>query len=342
MNRGRAAIWKFGVFAVVMTLLTACLVLVFGQYRGGAANDYSAVFKDASSLRPGDSVRVSGIRVGTVTAVDLRPAKDVVVTFDADRTVVLTTGTTAAVRYLNLVGDRYLELADGPGDTAIVPPGGQLPAERTSAALDLDLLLGGLKPVIQGLNPSDVNALSASLIQIMQGQGGTVESLFAQTSTFTNALADNGEVIQRLIDNLDVAIATLAKDGDKFSATIDGLERLITGLSKDREPVGVAIDSLSRGTASIVDLMSEARQPLAETVDQLNRLAPNLDVKKDRLDTALKKAPENYRKLVRLGAYGSFINYYICQIAIRVSDLDNKTAEFQVFDQQGGRCAETA
>lgn len=342
MNRHSGAVWKFAAFTVVMTVLTACLVMVFGQYRGGSTNEYTAVFTDASSLRPGDSVRVSGIRIGTVTAVDLRPQKDVAVTFDADRDIVLTTGTTAAVRYLNLVGDRYLELTDGPGDTAIMQPGSEIPAERTAPALDLDLLLGGLKPVIQGLDPSDVNALSASLIQIMQGQGGTVESLFSQASTFTNALADNGQTVQSLIDNLNVAMATLANDGDEFSATIDGLERFITGLSHDREPIGVAVDSLSSGTASLVDLMSEARQPLADTIDQLNRLAPNLDIKKDRLDTALKKAPENYRKLVRLGAYGSFINYYICSIAVRVSDLDNKTAEFQVFHQQGGRCAETA
>lgn len=342
MNRDRGALWKFGVFTAVMALLTACLVMVFGQYRGGSANEYTAVFADVSSLLPGDSVRVSGIRVGTVKSVNLRPAKDVEVTFDADHSIVLTTGTTASVRYLNLVGDRYLELTDGPGETRIVEPGGRIPADRTVPALDLDLLLGGLKPVIQGLNPQDVNALSASLIHIMQGQGGTVESLFAQTSAFTNTLADNGAVIQSLIENLNVAMATLAKDGDKFSATIDGLERLVSGLSADREPVGAAINSLSTGTASLVDLMSEARQPLAETIDQLNRLAPNLDVKKDRLDTALKKAPENYRKLVRLGAYGSFINYYICSIAVRVSDLDNRTAEFQVFHQQGGRCSETA
>jgi phospholipid/cholesterol/gamma-HCH transport system substrate-binding protein len=341
MSQSRRTVLKFGSFVITMSILTALLIVVFGQYRGGSTNDYTAVFKDASSLRAGDSVRVSGIRVGTVKDVELRPAKDVVITFDADRSVVLTTGTTAAVRYLNLVGDRYLELVDGPGQTKLMPPGAQIPAERTAPALDLDLLLGGLKPVIRGLNPQDVNALSASLIQIMQGQGGTVESLFSATSSFTNAMADNGELIQRLLDNLDIAMATLAKDGNRFSSTIDGLERLVTGLSRDREPIGTAIDSLSAGTASLADLLTEARPPLAETVDQLSRLAPNLDVKKDRIDTALKKAPDNYRKLVRLGAYGSFINYYICSLAVRVSDMDNKTAEFQVFHQQGGRCAET-
>ena len=47
--------------------------------------------------------------------------------FDADRDVVLTTGTKAAVRYLNLVGDRYLELLDGPGSTKVLPAGSQIP-----------------------------------------------------------------------------------------------------------------------------------------------------------------------------------------------------------------------
>ena len=118
------------------------------------------MFTDASGLEPGDTVRVAGIRVGTVNDVALQPDRKVMVDFDADRNVVLTTGTKAAVRYLNLVGDRYLELVDAPGSTRILPPGSQIPLERTEPALDLDLLLGGLKPVIQGLNPQDVNALT--------------------------------------------------------------------------------------------------------------------------------------------------------------------------------------
>ena len=128
------------------------------------------MFADASRLKTGQSVRVAGMRVGAVNSVRLQRDKTVLVTFDADPSVRLTTGTRAAVRYLNLVGDRYLELIDGPGDT-VLPPGSQIPKDRTQSALDLDLLLGGLKPVIRGLNPQDVNTLSASLIQVFQGQG---------------------------------------------------------------------------------------------------------------------------------------------------------------------------
>jgi phospholipid/cholesterol/gamma-HCH transport system substrate-binding protein len=256
--------------------------------------------------------------VGTVEEVSLQPDRKVLVKFDAGRDIVLTTGTTAQIRYLNLTGDRFLELADSPGSTKILPVGSQIPVDRTAPALDLDLLLGGLKPVIQGLNPQDVNALTSSLIQILQGQGGTLESLFSKTSSFSNSLADNSQVIEQLIDDLRTLLDTLSKDGDEFSGAIDRLERLVSGLSTDRDPIGEAITSLDNGTASLADLLGRARPPLAGTIDELSRLAP----------------------LARVGSYGAFFPYYICGITFRASDLEGRTVVFPWIKQETGRCAE--
>lgn len=331
---------KFAVFAAVMLALTGVLFAIFGQYRSDRTNAYSASFTDASNLKSGETVRFAGVRVGTVTAVELRPDKTVDVRFDVDRSLPLTGGTHAVIRYLNLVGDRFLDLVDGAGPATVLPPGARIPAANTAPALDLDLLLGGLRPVIQGLDPQDVNALSASLIEILQGQGDTVDSLLRRTSSFSNALADKNTTIQAVIDHLRGTLGTLAAEGGQFSTGIDRIQRLVSALAADRDPMGAAIDSLDAGTASLTDLLSSARPPLAGAVDQLNRLAPSLDVKKERIETALQKAPENYRKLIRIGSYGSFVNYYICAISVRVSDLQDRTAEFPAFRQEGGRCAE--
>jgi phospholipid/cholesterol/gamma-HCH transport system substrate-binding protein len=331
---------KFTTFAVVMAVLTAFLFVIFGQVRTGATKGYSAVFADASRLKAGNTVRVAGIRVGTVKDVSLQGDRTVLVKFDADRSVALTTGTKAEIRYLNLVGDRYLELVDSPGSTAILPAGAQIPKDRTAPALDLDLLLGGLKPVIQGLNPQDVNALSASLIQVLQGQGGTLDSLFAKSSSFTNSLADNNQVIEQLIDDLRTVLDTLSKDGDQFSGAIDRLDKLIHGLSDDRDPIGTAIESLDNGTASLADLLGEARSPLAGTVGQLNRLATLINADKDRVDDTLGRLPNIYRKLARVGSYGSFFPYYICGITFRASDLQGRTVIFPWIKTETGRCAE--
>ncbi|MDZ7886705.1 MAG: MCE family protein [Mycobacterium sp.] len=331
---------KFAVFAAVMALLTASLFFIFGQYRTGSTNSYGAVFDDVSHLKSGETVRFSGVRVGTVEAVTMQPDKSVLVSFSADRDVVMTDGTRAEVRYLNLVGDRFLELVDDPGSTRLLPPGTWIPLERTSPALDLDLLLGGLKPVVQGLNPEDINALTASLIEVIQGQGPTMESLLTNSSTFLQTMADRSATIQQLIDSLRSTLGTLSDQGADFTAAIDRLERFITGLAAEREPIGAAIEALNNGTASLTDLLGRARGPLAGTVDQLNRLAPALDGQKDLIDAALQKAPENYRKLIRIGSYGSFVNYYICSMAVRVSDLQSRTAVFPVFKQEQGRCVE--
>lgn len=338
---GKTAV-KFGIFGIVMALMTGVLFVIFGEYRSGSANSYSAVFTDASSLKSGDSVRVAGLRIGTVNDVALQPDNTVVVKFDADDDVRLTAGTTVKVRYLNLVGDRYLELVDEPGSAGIQSPGSRIGVDRTAPALDLDLLLGGLKPVIQGLNPQDVNALTGSLIQVLQGQSGDMESLFARASSFTNTLADNGSTVEQLIVNLNEVLNTVAKDGDKFSGAVDHLEKLISGLAADRGPIGDAITALDSGTASLADLLTDARPPLSGTVDQLTRLAPLLSNDDDlaRLDLALQKTPANYRKLVRLGSYGSWLNLYICGVSVRVTDLQGRTAHFPWVIQNTGRCAE--
>ena len=331
---------KFGAFAAVMLTMTASLFAIFGQYRDGDTADYSAVFTNASGLKSGDSVRVAGLRVGTVRSVRLRSDATVVVAFDTDTEVGLTTGTHASVRYLNLVGDRYLELDNAAGTSEPLARGAQIPRARTQPALDLDLLLGGLKPVIRGLDPKDVNVLTAALLDIFQGQGDTMDSLMRRTSSFTNTLADNSAAMDRLLDNLDKVTAALRDESGRFSDALDRVERFTTELAADRDRIGTAIESLSTGTASIAELLTDIRNPLRDTVSELNRLAPLIDEDKELLEVALQRAPENYRKLVRVGSYGGFINYYLCGLSVRVTDLQGRTAVFPWLKQPNGRCAE--
>jgi phospholipid/cholesterol/gamma-HCH transport system substrate-binding protein len=86
--------------------------------------------------------------------------------------------------------------------------------------------------------------------------------------------------------------------------------------------------------------LSNARRPLAGTVEQLSRVAPLLDEDKGRIDVALQKAPINYRKLVRLGTMGATIPYYLCGAWLRGTDLQGKTVVAPWFRSDAGRCAE--
>ena len=270
--------------------------------RTGSVNDYSAVFKDASRLETGDTVRVAGIRVGTVQEVSLEADRDVLVKFDAGKDIVLTDGTKAQIKYLNLVGDRYLELVDAPGSTKILPAGAQIPIDRTAPALDLDLLLGGLKPVIQGLNPQDVNALSAIAAADTAGPGRHHRIAVLQDVVVLECAGGqqpgDRATHRRPQDDVEDALRGRRPVRPRRSTSSN---ELVRGLSEDRDPIGEAITALDNGTASLSDLLGRARPPLDGTVDQVKRLAEYLDADKDRFDATIQQLPED---LPQAGAGG--------------------------------------
>ena len=329
-----------------MSVLTGFLFFIFGQYRTGSTNGYSAVFADASRLKSGDSVRVAGVRVGTVDDVALRRRQPVLVTFDADRDVV------ADHRHqgrgaLPQPGRRPLSSnwSTGPGSTRMLPAGAQIPMDRTAPALDLDLLLGGLKPVIQGLNPQDVNALTASLIQVFQGQGDTLRLAAVQdVVVHQRRWPTTSQVIEQLIDNLNAVVGTFAKDGDKFSGAIDRLQQLISRAGRRTATrSATAIDAT--GQRHRIDRRSADPGPAAAGAAPWTNSAGwhrcSTSDKDAASTVALQKAPENYRKLARLGVVRQLGSTSTsAALPIRVTDLQGRTAVFPWFKQEGGRCAE--
>ena len=147
---------RLGIFSLVLLIFTVMIIVVFGQMRFDRTNGYSAEFSNVSGLRAGQFVRASGVEIGKVSSVQLIDGgKRVRVDFNVDRSVPLYQSTTAQIRYLDLIGNRYLELKRGEGEGAdkVLPPGGFIPLSRTSPALDLDALIGGFKPLFRALDP---------------------------------------------------------------------------------------------------------------------------------------------------------------------------------------------
>ncbi len=111
---------KLGAFSLVLLVFTAIIIVVFGQVRFDRTTSYSAIFSNASGLRSGQFVRASGVEVGKVKDVELIDGgSKVKVNFDVDRSLELFDETTASIRYLNLIGDRYMELKRGESNRKI-------------------------------------------------------------------------------------------------------------------------------------------------------------------------------------------------------------------------------
>ena len=310
---------KVVIFTVVMLMVAAGLVVVFGQFRFAGGNTYHATFTEASRLKTGQDVRIAGVPVGSVKKIKLNPDNSVDVAFDVNDRYQLYTSTRAAVRYQNLVGDRYLEITSGPGELRKLPAGATIPRENTQPALDLDALLGGLRPVLKGLDGQKVNEISNAVIELLQGQGGALSNMLASTSSFAQNLAARDQLIGDVINNLNTVLATVDDKGAQFDASVDQLQQLIKGLSQNRDPIAGAIPPLASATNDLTELLEASRRPIQGVIENLRPFAQRMDDRKADINKVIEPLAENYLRLNALGAYGSFFNIYYCSIRIKIN-----------------------
>lgn len=331
---------KLVIFTLVMALVFAGLAIVFSQARFARENAYHATFTSSSGMLPGSKVRIAGVPVGSVTSVQVGKDYLAHVEFDVDHKYKVLTSTRATIRYENLVGDRYLELLEGPGSAQVMSEGGTIPKERTAPALDLDMLLGGFKPLLRGLDPGQVNDLTNALLQIFQGQGGTLVQLLNSGGSFAKTLGDRDALIGSVIDNLNTVLQTVDERGDQFATTLDELQRLVSGLAADRDPIGDAIPRIAGATGDLTALLAQARPDLRATIAQTGRVATLLDDGSDTIQGVLELLPETYKKLIRIGSYGSFLQMFVCGARMIFDGPDGKPMEmnFPGGQANSGRC----
>lgn len=332
---------KLGAFALVLLLFTAIIIVVFGQMRFDRTSGYSAIFTNTSGLRPGQFVRASGVEVGKVANIELiEGGSRVKVDFKVDRSLPLFEESTASVRYLNLIGDRYLELKRGDSDRRM-PSGGTIPVERTEPALDLDALIGGFRPLFRALDPEKVNNIAQSIITVFQGQGGTINDILDQTASLTTALADRDQAIGEVIRNLNTVLDTTVKHQEQFDETLVNFERLITGLKNRADPIATSVADISDAAGTVADLLAENRPLLQDTIGYLEATQQPLVDQKDQLNDILVRLPNALKIIGRAGGvYGDFFNFYACDVTLKLNGLQpgGPVRTVKVWGQPTGRC----
>ena len=338
----RSMVIKVSAFAVTMLLVAAALVVVFGDFRFGPESTYHATFTNVTRLKAGQKVRIAGVPVGSVQGIKLNPDNTIDVKFGVDQRYQLYSSTRALIRYENLVGDRFLEITSGPGELRKLPPGGTINSQHTQPALDLDALLGGLRPVLKGLDADKVNTVSSAVIQLLQGQGGALANVLSDTSAFSSALGQRDQLIGDVITNLNAALGTVDQKSAQFSASVDQLQQLISGLAKNKDSIAGAIPPLASTTTDLTELLQNSRRPLQGILENTRPLATELDDRKAEVDNDVEQLGEDYLRLSALGAYGSFFNIYFCSVTIKINGPAGSDILLPLggsVDPSKGRCA---
>ncbi|SFB30688.1 phospholipid/cholesterol/gamma-HCH transport system substrate-binding protein [Amycolatopsis marina] len=340
--RGLAApLAKLITFIVVTVVFTAVLGMSIANVSLSDANTYSARFVDATQVLEGDDVRIAGVRVGQVTGIDIVDRRQAEVEFEVDAGRELPAGVTAAIKFRNLVGQRYISLGRGSDETGgVLDPGSTIPLERTKPALDLTELFNGFKPLFRALSPEDVNKLSYQVIQVLQGEGGTVESLLSHTASLTSTIAQKDQVIGEVIDNLNSVLDTINARTPQLNDLIIRLQQLVSGLAEDRKPIGDAVESLGTLATTTSGLLAEAREPLKQDIEALGTLTKNLNDSEAIVEHFIQFMPEKVATLTRTADYGSWFNFYLCSASgsVQIPGLMSAPVDLPLAPATRERC----
>lgn len=344
ISTGPAAI-KFAIFTVVTLLATALLALTIGNITFQKTVSYKALFTDATNLNAGDEVRFAGVQVGSISGVKLVSGTEALVSFTAQKVVPMTTTTTATIRYRNLIGQRYLELGDltsastntspakrgavtqltaasEPSDGRALRPGETIPLALTAPALNLNALFNGFKPLLTALSPDDINQLSYELIKVLQGEGGTIDTLLSQVGDLSNSLANRDQLIGDVIDNLNAVLGPIDSRDQQLGKLVGNLQTFISGLSNDREQIGNSLSSINALAGTTADLLTKARPSLKVDVNQLEQLVGKLDTAdaKTYLNNFVRNTPAKLRNIAPAAGYASIFNEYLCAVSFVLPD----------------------
>jgi phospholipid/cholesterol/gamma-HCH transport system substrate-binding protein len=275
-----------------MAVLAAMLV---GAFRVGdlpligGGTEYRAAFRDASGLAEGNEVRVAGVKVGTVSAIELARAAGgayVRVRFRVDdRAVHLGRDTEATIRIKTVLGQKYLALA--PAGTGRLAPGGQIPLERTASPFDVMQAVTGLAGTLDQIDSKQLAAAFTVLSQTFADTPASVQASLTGLSRLSRTVADRDAELRDLLAHAHSVTAVLANRDDEFRKLVTDANLLLDEVSRRRDVIHSLLVTTNDLANQLSGLVADNRTQLEPALRQLRDVVALLQRNRANLEHTL-------------------------------------------------------
>ncbi|MEU5790472.1 MCE family protein [Micromonospora purpureochromogenes] len=300
--------------AVGLTLVVAALLGAFQLDRLAALTGraYQAAFHDASGLAAGSEVRVAGVRVGKVTAVELArdAAPYVRVRFRVDDdSVRLGTDTGATIRIKTVLGQKYLALAPaGPGR---LREGGQIPLARTAAPFDVVQAVTGLADTLDKVDTDQLAAAFTTLSQTFAETPGSVNASLIGLSRLSRTVADRDAELRALLARARDVTAVLATRDEEFRKLVADGEALLAEVSKRRDAIHKLLVGTDDLATQLSGLVTDNRARLAPALRKLREVVAILQRNRDDLERTIQRMGPFVTAFANVVGNGRWFDSYV-------------------------------
>lgn len=304
---------KTGFIGVVLAILVIALGLQPERLIQWATSlRYQALFSEAGGLAVGNDVTMSGIKVGSVSSIQLDNG-DALVGFTIDSRYAAGSETTAQIRTGTLLGERVLAL-ESAGSGAL-GANGVIPTSRTSSPYSLTDAIGDLTTNSAGTDTESLNqsldTLAETLDQVAPQLGPTFDGLSRLSLSLNNR---NGSLAELLKTASDVT-GIFSERSRQVNALILNANDLVAVLNERRYAITSLLANTSTVSRALTGIVADNEAELAPALERLNAVTAMLEKNRDNLNKMLPGAVKYYLTQGEIVANGAYYNALIPNIS---------------------------
>lgn len=318
------ALWiKLGVLTMVGLACLGALAIEIGQLDGPAgalADTYSvtARFDDATGLTNGDEIRLAGVRIGKVGAIDVDRG-EAVVRMNIDDRYDIPDGSRFELTWKNLLGQRFILLVppDGavPGGPAIAEDA-ELSASQTRSAADLSMLLNNTEPLLAQLDVPKLNRVTATLADAISGRESVLAQGITDAESLLSQLLTRRDAIDRSLVNLDTLIGGIAGRDEEIERFLIAFATTAETLGANAGELGLAVEQLDTLVSVADDVLQANADDLDAVIDQSIAILDTVVANADALEDGLNSLPYATAAITRVTAHGDWFQVYARGVGI--------------------------
>lgn len=299
---------KLVAFFAVCAVFTAYLAFTIGNiHLFEHTYKLSASFDDATGLLRDDNVKVAGVVVGKVDSVKIDQGK-AKVTFAVKDSVKVPSDSEAAIRWRNLIGQRYIYLY--PGTASTVLKGGDTVA-KTRSVVDVGELFNRLGPIVQAIDPHQVNTFLDAIVQALDGNTNKIRQSIDDLAVVAQSLGSRDQEIGRLIDNVNTVAGAINDRDAQIRQVLDNLVAISQTFSQNTDVLNTAVTELGDFSDNFGSLLANNQSQIDRIIGNLNTITDEVRVKLPVVDSILGGLDTAAKTLFNASRYGEWLNQVI-------------------------------
>jgi len=296
---------RIGLAVVLIAALVGGTYLVVDSTREITRTHVVGFFQNSNGLFVGDDVRIRGVNVGKIDAIEPQPTQ-VKITFWVDDTYKVPADANAVILSPTLVTARAIQLTPPYRSGQTLADNAVIPEARTAVPVEWDDLRGQLERLTKTLQPTEPGGVSTlgafinTTAENLRGQGPAIRDTIIKLSQALSALGDHSDDTFTSVKNLSTLVSAL-QDSTALIRQLNGNLASVTALAaNDPDEVTNAVKDLNSVLGDVTAFVAENRDTIGTTSEKLASVSQALTGSLDDIKQLLHAAPTGLANLINI------------------------------------------